>query len=232
MPDSRVRRPARTGPFLIRALQSELTQAGRRVMAEALDMADVWTRILENLADRLTGPMSFRFFLQPVVASVFAIVAGLQDPSPNCRMRPAAQGISEAAHGKTRRKRRSRVQTAQDPVVGELLRRGFEAQLAGCNEHELLVQAGDSPPMPVHVKTVHSTPWYVRRASFVGSLADQVTVYVLLGLQRSTKAARFFVAMNSDLAAQFRQPPTWRIFGFIDAKSERACHETEGRINH
>jgi hypothetical protein len=27
-------------------------------------MADVWTRILENLADRLTGPMSFRFFLQ------------------------------------------------------------------------------------------------------------------------------------------------------------------------
>ena len=41
-------------------------------------MADVWTRILENLADRLTGPMSFRFFL-PVVASVFAIVAGLQD---------------------------------------------------------------------------------------------------------------------------------------------------------
>ncbi len=42
-------------------------------------MADVWTRILENPADRLTGPMSFRFFLQPVVASVFAIVAGLQD---------------------------------------------------------------------------------------------------------------------------------------------------------
>ena len=36
-------------------------------------------RIVENLADRLTGPMSFRFILQPVVACVFAIIAGLQD---------------------------------------------------------------------------------------------------------------------------------------------------------
>jgi hypothetical protein len=39
----------------------------------------VLVRILENLADRLTGPMSFRFILQPAVASVFAIVAGLDD---------------------------------------------------------------------------------------------------------------------------------------------------------
>ena len=42
-------------------------------------MADVWTRILEKLADRLTGAMSFRFSMQPVLASVVAIVAGLQD---------------------------------------------------------------------------------------------------------------------------------------------------------
>jgi len=39
----------------------------------------VLVRILENLADRLTGPMSFRFILQPVVACVFAVIAGLQD---------------------------------------------------------------------------------------------------------------------------------------------------------
>jgi len=39
----------------------------------------VLARILENLADRLTGPMSFRFILQPVVACVFAVIAGLQD---------------------------------------------------------------------------------------------------------------------------------------------------------
>jgi hypothetical protein len=41
--------------------------------------------------------------------------------------------------------------------------------------------------------------------------------------ERSTTAtaspARFFVVKNSDLAAQFRQPPTWKAFGFIDVKS-------------
>ncbi len=46
---------------------------------------------------------------------------------------------------------------------------------------------------------------------------DQVTVYVLLGLERGMKSTRFFVVRNSDLAAQFRQPPT--SIGFIDAKS-------------
>ena len=42
-------------------------------------MTEFWTRIAENLLGRLGGPMSFRFILQPVVASVFAIIAGLQD---------------------------------------------------------------------------------------------------------------------------------------------------------
>jgi hypothetical protein len=31
--------------------------------------------------------------------------------------------------------------------------------------------------------------------------------------------ARFFVVKNSDLAGQFRQPPTWKAFGFIDVES-------------
>ena len=65
-------------------------------------------------------------------------------------------------------------------VMDELSRRGFEAQLSDRKEHVLLVRAGDSAPKPVQVKTVHSTPWYVRRASFDGRLADEVTVYVLL----------------------------------------------------
>jgi hypothetical protein len=42
-------------------------------------MADVWTRIVENIWERVGGPMSFRFILQPAVAAIFAIVAGLQD---------------------------------------------------------------------------------------------------------------------------------------------------------
>ena len=127
--------------------------------------------------------------------------------------------MSETADGRNRRKRKSRVTTGEDLVMDELSRRGFEAQLSDRKEHVLLVQAGESAPKPVQVKTVHSSPWYVRRASFAGSAVDQVTVYVLLRLERGIKSARFFVARNSDLAAQFRQPPTSNPIAFIDAKS-------------
>ena len=57
------------------------------------------------------------------------------------------------------------------------------------------------------------------RASFDEGLANQVTVYVLLGLERGAKSARFFVARNRDLAARFRRPPTSNPIGLIDAKS-------------
>jgi hypothetical protein len=103
--------------------------------------------------------------------------------------------------------------------MDELSRRGFEAQLSDRKEHVLLVRAGDSAPKSVRVKTVHLTPWYVRRARFDGSLADQVTVYVLLGLERGVKSARFFVARNRDLAVRFRRSPTSNPIGLIDAKS-------------
>jgi len=36
-------------------------------------------RVVENLADRVSGPMKFRFVLQPVMASIFAILAGIKD---------------------------------------------------------------------------------------------------------------------------------------------------------
>jgi hypothetical protein len=42
-------------------------------------MDDFWTRILENMADRVSGPMKFRLLLQPVMASIFAILSGLND---------------------------------------------------------------------------------------------------------------------------------------------------------
>src|SRR5271157_17103 len=118
-----------------------------------------------------------------------------------------------------RRKRKSSVPTGEDLVMGELLRRGFEAQLSDRKEHVLLVQAGDSAPRPIQVKSAHSTPWYVRRASFAGSAVDQVTVYVLLRLERGMRSTRFFVARNSDLAAQLSQPPTSSPIAFIDAKT-------------
>lgn len=42
-------------------------------------MDDLWLRFGENLADRFSGPMSLRLILQPVMASIFAIIAGLKD---------------------------------------------------------------------------------------------------------------------------------------------------------
>jgi hypothetical protein len=42
-------------------------------------MHDFWVRIGGNMIDRLTGPLHFRFILQPVVASIFAIISGLKD---------------------------------------------------------------------------------------------------------------------------------------------------------
>lgn len=42
-------------------------------------MEDVLARIWENLGGRIGGPLSFRLLLQPTVATVLAIRAGLQD---------------------------------------------------------------------------------------------------------------------------------------------------------
>lgn len=42
-------------------------------------MTETWLRILENLGDRIGGPISFRFILQPIVAAILAIVSGWQD---------------------------------------------------------------------------------------------------------------------------------------------------------
>ena len=42
-------------------------------------MDDVWTRLLEDMASRVTGPMKFRLVLQPVMAAIFAIRSGLAD---------------------------------------------------------------------------------------------------------------------------------------------------------
>ena len=128
--------------------------------------------------------------------------------------------MSETAKETERRKRRSHVpagSVGEHLVMGELKKRGFDARPARSrsNKHRLLVWADDSAPKPVQVRTVHSAPRYVRRASFA-KRADQVTVYVLLGAETP---ARFFVVKNSDLASEFRQPPTWKAFGFIDAKS-------------
>jgi len=42
-------------------------------------MDDIWMRIVDNLSARVTGPMKFRLLLQPVMASIFAVMSGLKD---------------------------------------------------------------------------------------------------------------------------------------------------------
>ncbi len=42
-------------------------------------MEDWFSRILEDLVGRVSGPMQFRLILQPVMAAIFAIRSGLRD---------------------------------------------------------------------------------------------------------------------------------------------------------
>ena len=42
-------------------------------------MEDIWVCSVESLSDRVSGPMKFRLLLQPVMASIFAILSGLKD---------------------------------------------------------------------------------------------------------------------------------------------------------
>jgi hypothetical protein len=42
-------------------------------------MDDMWMRIASDMAARVSGPMKFRLVLQPAMAAIFAIRAGLAD---------------------------------------------------------------------------------------------------------------------------------------------------------
>jgi hypothetical protein len=42
-------------------------------------MEEIWRRIVENLSDRVSGPMKFRLLLQPAMAAFFAVRSGLLD---------------------------------------------------------------------------------------------------------------------------------------------------------
>jgi hypothetical protein len=44
-----------------------------------VDDVTIWVRVVQNLIDRVAGPMNFRFILQPIMASIFAIIAGVRD---------------------------------------------------------------------------------------------------------------------------------------------------------
>jgi len=107
-------------------------------------------------------------------------------------------------------------------VMGELLRRGFDAQLADRNTkgYDMLVGSSEQGSLrKVQVKSVRSQPWYVKLASFKGKLRDQVTVYVLLGSTDCKKPVRFFIAKNSDVAKHVHKPSGWGKNGFMPIKA-------------
>lgn len=130
-----------------------------------------------------------------------------------------------ASPAKVRTKRKSGIPTGNAGeylVMGELLRRGFDAQLADRNTkgYDVLVGRPDEPTMrKVQVKTVRTQPWYINMRDFSDEQLDRVTVYVLLGSEDSKKTARFFVAKNRALAAHVHCPPGWKEHGFMPMKA-------------
>ncbi|MGE0677723.1 hypothetical protein [Pseudolabrys sp.] len=124
-----------------------------------------------------------------------------------------------------RKKRKSGIPTGNSGeyfVMGELLRRGYDAQLADRNTkgYDLLVgRSEDKVLRKVQVKTVRVPPWYVNVASFEGDLRDQVTIYVLLGKEDGQKPVRYFIARNRELAKYVHKPPKWTANAFMLLKS-------------
>ena len=127
--------------------------------------------------------------------------------------------MSDLPPPEQKKKRKSGIPTGNAGeyfVMGELLRRGYAAQLADRNTqgYDLLAGTVNSSTMrKIQVKTVRQQPWFVRVSDFDPSLPDQVTVYVLLGTEEAKKPVRFFVARNSDLAGKFHHPPDWKAQG-------------------
>ena len=107
-------------------------------------------------------------------------------------------------------------------VMGELLRRGFDAQLADRNTkgYDLLVGRSEEATLhKVQVKTVRAQPWYVKIADFQGEDLDRVTIYVLLGREDGKKPVRFFIARNRDLKRGLHRPSGWTSYAFMSMKS-------------
>ena len=115
-------------------------------------------------------------------------------------------------------------------VMGELLRRGLDAQLADRNTkgYDLLVgRSGQRTLRKVQVKTARSRSWWVNRADFKDQRLQLVTIYVLMG-HDTKKPVRYFIAKNHDLKRHFNKPHQWKQHGFISMK---ALEQYEGRWN-
>jgi hypothetical protein len=129
-----------------------------------------------------------------------------------------------AAKTKKKRKKKTGIPTGNAGeyfVMGELLRQGFDAQLADRNTkgYDMLVGLPDDAKLrKIQVKTARSKSWWVNRADFKGERLKRITVYVLLGREHSKKPVRFFIAKNSNLKKHFKKPHLWKHHGFMAMK--------------
>ncbi len=139
--------------------------------------------------------------------------------------------MDEMLSEQPRKKRKSGIPTGNAGeylVMGELLRRGFDAQLADRNTkgYDLVAAWPGQQFKRIQVKTVRTQPWFVRLDSFIGDGLNEITVYVLLGAEENQKPARFFMARNSEVASFVHQPETYEKNGFMRL---RAVEQYENR---
>ena len=121
----------------------------------------------------------------------------------------------------SKKKRKSGIPTGNAGeyfVMGELLRRGFDAQLADRNTKDYDILVGlptDKVLKKLQVKTVRSAPWYINKASYSDELANQLTIFVLLGGEKAQKQVRYFITRNCDVSSHVHQPANWVTSGFM-----------------
>ena len=120
---------------------------------------------------------------------------------------------------KTTKKRQSGVSSGHAGeyfVMGELLRRDFDAQLADRNTTGYDILFGRKPEGAIRrleVKTVRKGPWYQRQAAFLDGMLDRLTIYVLLGEKDAKKPVRFFITRNRDVKEHLHIPKNWKLSG-------------------
>lgn len=113
-------------------------------------------------------------------------------------------------------------------VMGELLRRGYDAQLADRNtkDYDLLVGRPEHETLrKVQVKSVRAPPWYVKATAFQKDFPAKTTVYVLLGKEDGKASVRYFVVPNRAVAQNVHHPEGWQLNGFMPLKAIEAYED-------
>lgn len=138
-----------------------------------------------------------------------------------------AQNRKNEMKEKQTKKRKSGIPTGNAGeyfVMGELLRRGFDAQLADRNTkgYDLLVGSAEKATLrKIQVKTSRGGSWYVRQADF-DTNADkkphhQATIYVRLS---SKKPVRYFIVRSRLLKRRdIYVPKGWTKYGILKMKA-------------